>query len=237
MVTPEIIDYIKKKRQEGMNDDAIRQDLTKGMWSEEDIHIAFTSIDKGTPIPTAPAQSQVDTRTIVVILALVLCYPVGLIFMWWWMKRWSLWIKILITSIWAIFFLLYIGIFALNFYVVTHNPTKKNSYHATPQEYQTQPNTNNTNTNMPMINGSGNTQYNQPTELPSTTSPTPTSAPGVNITTAPTGTTHANGTCVADNGCKFRSPGSGYRCDANGNFTADGTKYCTCNKDCSVTIQ
>src|SRR5258706_16040518 len=38
-----------------------------------------------------------DTKVIVTILLLLFIYPVGLIFMWAWMKSWSVWLKIVIS--------------------------------------------------------------------------------------------------------------------------------------------
>ncbi len=38
-----------------------------------------------------------DTKTLIVILLLVFAYGIGLIFMWWWMKTWPNWLKILLT--------------------------------------------------------------------------------------------------------------------------------------------
>ena len=38
-----------------------------------------------------------DTKTIVVVLLLIFVYPIGVIFMWVWMKWWPKWVKILVT--------------------------------------------------------------------------------------------------------------------------------------------
>lgn len=43
------------------------------------------------------AELSYETRVIITILLLLFVYPVGLIFMWWWMKNWPLWLKIIIT--------------------------------------------------------------------------------------------------------------------------------------------
>lgn len=43
------------------------------------------------------AELSYETQLIITILLLLFVYPVGLIFMWWWMKQWPLWLKILIT--------------------------------------------------------------------------------------------------------------------------------------------
>jgi uncharacterized membrane protein (DUF485 family) len=38
-----------------------------------------------------------DTKIIVVVLLLLFLYPIGIIFMWVWMKSWPVWAKILIS--------------------------------------------------------------------------------------------------------------------------------------------
>lgn len=39
-----------------------------------------------------------DTQLIIVLLLLVFVYPLGLIFMWVWMRHWPTWIKLLISA-------------------------------------------------------------------------------------------------------------------------------------------
>jgi len=38
-----------------------------------------------------------DTKTIIVVLLLIFVYPLGVIFMWVWMKSWPTWVKVLFT--------------------------------------------------------------------------------------------------------------------------------------------
>jgi len=38
-----------------------------------------------------------DTQLLIVILLLVLVYPLGILFMWYWMKMWPTWLKIIIS--------------------------------------------------------------------------------------------------------------------------------------------
>jgi len=45
------------------------------------------------------------------------------------------------------------------------------------------------------------------------------------------------GTCVRDNDCKFRSPGSEFRCNEQKNFSFDGNYNCGCTEDCEVYIK
>lgn len=196
MVTKELLDFIKNERQKGLTDDVIRQQLLKTNWTSEDVNAAFQSLDTGTPIPTTPPSPQMDPRTIIVVLALVLFYPVGVILMWWWMKTWPLWIKILISLVLLALFI----IFLLPIFLVFFLP--KNSLHKTSMQ-----------------------------ENNSIVSPT---LPAAKNSVGNSGTV-----CSGDNGCKFRSPGSGYRCDAKGVFgvASESSHFCTCDSQCNVHIQ
>jgi hypothetical protein len=49
------------------------------------------------PKVTSLMGPQYDTRMIVTILLLIFIYPVGLIFMWAWMKSWPVWLKFIIS--------------------------------------------------------------------------------------------------------------------------------------------
>ena len=49
------------------------------------------------PKVTSSMGPSYDTQMIVTILLLVFIYPVGLIFMWAWMKSWPIWLKIIIS--------------------------------------------------------------------------------------------------------------------------------------------
>lgn len=46
---------------------------------------------------TRDRELSYETRTLITIILLLFIYPVGLILMWWWMKNWPLWLKIIIT--------------------------------------------------------------------------------------------------------------------------------------------
>lgn len=53
-----------------------------------------------------------DTKTIIVVLTLILVYPVGLILMFLWMK-WPKWVKIIISLPVLLFVLIFLGAFAI----------------------------------------------------------------------------------------------------------------------------
>lgn len=38
-----------------------------------------------------------ETKTVITIILLLFVYPVGLILMWWWMREWPLWLKLLLS--------------------------------------------------------------------------------------------------------------------------------------------
>src|SRR5260221_13555616 len=38
-----------------------------------------------------------DSKTIIVVLLLLLAYPIGAVLMWMWMREWPLWLKCVIT--------------------------------------------------------------------------------------------------------------------------------------------
>ena len=43
--------------------------------------------------------------------------------------------------------------------------------------------------------------------------------------------------CTKDNSCKFRTPGSAFRCDKNGKYKSNGDYWCECTIDCEVVIR
>lgn len=43
--------------------------------------------------------------------------------------------------------------------------------------------------------------------------------------------------CTKNNSCKFRTPGSGFRCDKDGKYNSHGDYWCECTIDCEVNIQ
>lgn len=49
------------------------------------------------PQVTSSNGPSYDTQMIVTVLLLVFIYPVGLIFMWAWMKTWPIWLKLIIS--------------------------------------------------------------------------------------------------------------------------------------------
>ncbi len=53
-----------------------------------------------------------DTQMIVTILLLIFIYPVGIIFMWAWMRSWPVWVK-LIISLPLIISILFVGLILL----------------------------------------------------------------------------------------------------------------------------
>lgn len=314
MVTKELLDYIKTKRQQGIGDEAIKEDLLKTNWKLEDITIAFNSIDKGTPLPQAPS-SSVDTKTIVVLVALILFYPLGLILMWWWMKKWPLIIKGIISIVLLFLISLFLYPIALSYYYQLTN--KDTSSSATPTPIDT------ANFIFPTANASlcMNQTYTLSWELPLDIQSVkigiaqPNSDSAIDITdmipayatknkmsekgsyswvagqsrskiplqpgygyrilltgqlqapvngdtyywsnnfylkdcsantsssqsatqTVPTKVpTNNNGVCSTSDGCNRRSPGSGYACNAEGNFDATGSYWCTCDSSCNMTIK
>jgi len=44
----------------------------------------------------------------------------------------------------------------------------------------------------------------------------------------------SSSTCVKENSCKFRTPGSEFRCDATSKYSPMGNSLCTCDIDCNV---
>lgn len=44
-------------------------------------------------------------------------------------------------------------------------------------------------------------------------------------------------TCVKENSCKNRTPGSSFRCDQNKNYSGTGTNSCECNVECEVVVK
>src|SRR5258708_7076128 len=56
-----------------------------------------TTHPKHASVKRVSTTTSTDTKLIVVILLLLLTYPIGLLFMWAWMKTWRTWVKVLIT--------------------------------------------------------------------------------------------------------------------------------------------
>ena len=46
---------------------------------------------------TSNSEISYDTQMIVTVLLLIFVYPLGVIFMWAWMRNWPVWLKIIIT--------------------------------------------------------------------------------------------------------------------------------------------
>ncbi len=58
-------------------------------------------------------QASYDTQMIITVLLLLFVYPLGVIFMWSWMRNWPVWLKIIITLpvflfILSVFFIMFV---------------------------------------------------------------------------------------------------------------------------------
>jgi len=92
-----------------------------------------TSTTKSQPVQArrvsrqqTPSEISYETKLTIVILLLLFVYPLGLIFMWVWMKNWPLWLKILISLPIVLGILgLFIGICAIAM-IIRHVATDKN---------------------------------------------------------------------------------------------------------------
>lgn len=78
-----------------------------------------------------------ETKLTIVILLLLFVYPLGLVFMWFWMRNWPLWLKILISLPIVIGILgILFGIFAIAM-ILRHVATDKNfQYQMRQYQYQ-----------------------------------------------------------------------------------------------------
>jgi len=47
----------------------------------------------------------------------------------------------------------------------------------------------------------------------------------------------SSGICTKDNSCKFRTPGSAFRCNQDGKYNSRGDYWCECTIDCEVDIR
>lgn len=65
-----------------------------------------------------------DAKTIITILLLIFVFPIGIIMMWIWMK-WPVWVKILVTLVVALPFLIVIGAVSALGLLVAFNPAEK----------------------------------------------------------------------------------------------------------------
>lgn len=65
---------------------------------------------------TSAASISYETQMIIVVLLLLFVYPIGLIFMWAWMNRWPMWLKVLLT---IPLFLGVLALFSLIIFVAT----------------------------------------------------------------------------------------------------------------------
>lgn len=54
-----------------------------------------------------------ETKIIITVLLLIFVYPIGLIIMWWWMKDWPFWLKLLLSIPLFLGVLLFIGGFVI----------------------------------------------------------------------------------------------------------------------------
>jgi high-affinity Fe2+/Pb2+ permease len=60
------------------------------------------------PIPSSTPSNHTDTHTIITVILLIFAYPIGIIVMWF-ITKWPLWVKLLLTS----FLLVFIAILGL----------------------------------------------------------------------------------------------------------------------------
>lgn len=68
--------------------------------------------------------------------------------------------------------------------------------------------------------------------VPNYPQPTPTNIP------PPTPLENKNSnTCVKDNSCKSRTPGSSFRCDQNKMYSESGINQCECTVNCEVVVR
>ncbi len=131
MVTQQLLDYINQQIQNGTSKDDIRKTLLKSNWSENDINQAFESIKSGVPpVPQQATNASTlpdnQSRVFIVVIALLVFYPVGLVLMWMWMKDWSKWVKILL-SLPILFIIFWLVAFSAMFiFVLTHPNNIKN---------------------------------------------------------------------------------------------------------------
>ena len=86
-----------------------------------------------------------ETKLTIVILLLLFVYPLGLVFMWVWMKNWPLWLRLLISLPLALGVIgIFFGIFAISL-ILRHIATDKNfqyqmhEYQKQYQQYQLSP--------------------------------------------------------------------------------------------------
>lgn len=68
---------------------------------------------------TSNSEISYDTQMIVTVLLLIFVYPLGVIFMWAWMRNWPVWLKIIITLpvfmfLLCVFFIMFILIRAVD---------------------------------------------------------------------------------------------------------------------------
>lgn len=96
-----------------------------------------TSARHGTTAKT-PDEISYETKLTIVILLLLFVYPLGLVFMWAWMRNWPTWLKVLISLpiILGIIGTL-IGIFFLSL-LIRRVATDKNLQNMLRQKYQDQ---------------------------------------------------------------------------------------------------
>lgn len=98
MITQELINFIQSQKSQGKSKEEIKSSLMQNNWLEQDIETVFQQLQTPPPANPVPAQTLAhDNHLPVVILLLVFVYPIGIIFMWKWMKSWPKWLKWLLT--------------------------------------------------------------------------------------------------------------------------------------------
>lgn len=105
-------------------------------------------------VATSEAMSSemtTDTKTIVVVLLLLFLYPVGVIFMWIWMKTWPAWAKIIISIPFVFGILVFIFGFTMIGWII-----RNGRYHRPMERMQQE-------RELPQMSGNTNQYYLSPT--------------------------------------------------------------------------
>ncbi|HSX40888.1 MAG TPA: hypothetical protein VLF68_04745 [Candidatus Saccharimonadales bacterium] len=79
-----------------------------------------------------------DTQLIIVVVLLVLAYPFGVIFMWFWMRHWPLWVKLLLSLPMLFLILMFFAVIAFIIFAVTHHTAANFQQRYRPYRYQYQ---------------------------------------------------------------------------------------------------
>jgi len=129
MVTEEIIHFIKEQQEKGMTDADIHAMLIKSNWSEQDLQQAFDHAKSGIPVPpqaTNSTNSESTMRLILTIVALLFMFPLGVIFMWMWMK-WPKWVKLAVTIVPVVLWVAYVAFLFFVLFTLGSSKTQLNN--------------------------------------------------------------------------------------------------------------